>query len=102
MWCALKGQKVLETLGNYKSPNGHDDLTVNSVVKAWKTQITAPGVHPEQGGDNESAIYLNLAKDNLLRWLEGNTGPGPHDDGDPRRPSGVPRKPKPRGGSTAV
>lgn len=81
-----------------------DSLTLDSVLKAWKQQITAPGVHPEQGGDIESAIYINTAKDTLVRWLEGNPGPGqgPRDDSDPRQPSGVPRKPKPEGGSTAV
>ena len=81
-----------------------DKLTLESVLTAWKKQIIAPGVSPEQGGDGESAIYINTAKDSLVRWLEGNPGPGqePRDDGDPRQPSGVRRNPKPEGGSTAV
>ncbi len=72
-----------------------DDLTVDSVLTAWKKQIAAPGVHPEQGGDNEAAIYLNTAKDTLIRWLEGDPGGNEPDNDDPRYPTGKPRKPKP-------
>lgn len=77
-----------------------DCLTLDSVLKAWKQQITAPGVHPEQGGDIESAIYINTAKDTLVRWLEGTPGGGgPVGGNDPKQPSGLPRKPNPDGGS---
>ncbi len=47
-----------------------DELTVKIVIEAWKAQITAPGVHPDQGGDTETAVYLNLAKDSLLKYIE--------------------------------
>jgi hypothetical protein len=46
-----------------------EEMTIESVTDAWKRQITSPGVHPDQGGDTESAIYLNTAKDTVLRWL---------------------------------
>ncbi|MDZ4832619.1 MAG: hypothetical protein SGJ27_02340 [Candidatus Melainabacteria bacterium] len=48
-----------------------EDLTKELVNKEWKRQITS--VHPDlEGGDTESSIYLNTAKDTLLRWLEQN------------------------------
>lgn len=47
-----------------------DELTVKIVIEAWKAQITAPGVHPDQGGDTETAVYLNLAKDSLIKYIE--------------------------------
>lgn len=46
------------------------NLTIDSVVEAWKIQISAPGVHPGQGGDNETAISLNVAKDIIVQWLQ--------------------------------
>lgn len=60
-----------------------DSLTLDSVLKAWKQQITAPDVHPEQGGYTESAIYINTAKDTLFRWLEGYPGGVAPDDEEP-------------------
>lgn len=49
-----------------------DELTKDLVTKEWKKQITS--VHPDlQGGDTESSIALNTAKDTLLRWLDKNT-----------------------------
>lgn len=49
-----------------------EDLTKELVNKEWKRQITS--VHPDlKGGDTESSIYLNTAKDTLLRWLDQNT-----------------------------
>lgn len=48
-----------------------EDLTKELVTKEWKKQITQ--IHPDlQGGDTESSIYLNTAKDTLLRWLDQN------------------------------
>jgi hypothetical protein len=47
-----------------------EDIAVAVVLDAWKKQIAAPGVHPDLGGDTESAIYLNTAKDTLVRWIE--------------------------------
>lgn len=49
-----------------------EEITKELVNKEWKKQITA--VHPDlAGGDTESSIYLNTAKDTLLRWLDQNT-----------------------------
>lgn len=47
-----------------------EDLTVKNVIDAWKAQITAPGVHPDQGGDHETALYLNIAKETLVKYVE--------------------------------
>jgi hypothetical protein len=47
-----------------------EDLTVKNVIDAWKAQITAPGVHPDQGGDHETALYLNIAKETLVKYIE--------------------------------
>jgi hypothetical protein len=47
-----------------------EDLTVALVHESWKREITKPGTHPDHGGDTEMAMYLNTAKDVLLRWLE--------------------------------
>lgn len=48
-----------------------EDLTKESVNREWKKQITS--VHPDLGGDTDSAVFLNTAKDTLLRWLDQNT-----------------------------
>ncbi len=47
-----------------------DNITYENVQDAWKKAIAAPGVHPDQGGDTELAVYLNTAKDVLMRWLD--------------------------------
>lgn len=48
-----------------------EDVTSKSaVLEAWKHEMAKPGVHPDTGGDTEMAIYLNTAKDTLIRWLE--------------------------------
>ncbi len=47
-----------------------DNITYEVVQDAWKKAIAAPGVHPDQGGDTELAVYLNTAKDVLMRWLD--------------------------------
>lgn len=79
-----------------------ESLTLDSVLKAWKQQITAPGVHPEQGGDKESAIFINTAKDTLVRWLGGYSGDSAAGGEDPRQPSGGPRGSQPEGGSNVI
>ncbi len=45
-----------------------EEITMETVHKAWKTEMTRE--HPDKGGDNEIAVYLNTAKDTLYRWLE--------------------------------
>jgi hypothetical protein len=45
-----------------------EDMTIKEVNDKWKAQM-AGGAHPDQGGDTESAIYLNTAKDTLVKWL---------------------------------
>ena len=47
-----------------------DNIVYEVVQDAWKKAIAAPGVHPDQGGDTEMAVYLNTAKDVLMRWLD--------------------------------
>jgi hypothetical protein len=49
-----------------------EELTEHAIREAWKKQITQ--VHPDlEGGDHESAIYLNSAKEQLLKWLSDST-----------------------------
>jgi hypothetical protein len=45
-----------------------EEITLETVHKAWKSEMTRE--HPDKGGDNEIAVYLNTAKDTLYRWLE--------------------------------
>ncbi len=47
-----------------------EELSRQAINDAWKREITRPGTHPDQGGDSEIAVYLNTAKDVLLRWWE--------------------------------
>jgi hypothetical protein len=47
-----------------------EEATQRSVIDAWKKQIASPGVHPDLGGDTEAAVFLNTAKDTLVRWLD--------------------------------
>lgn len=72
-----------------------EELTVKVVVDAWKREMSQPGVHPDTGGDTETAIYLNNAKVELVKWIEAQTpklgkkfgsqqgGPKPHEPGKP-------------------
>lgn len=51
-----------------------EDVTTRQVVtEAWKKEMSKPGVHPDTGGDTEMAIYLNTAKDALMRWVDDQT-----------------------------
>lgn len=50
-----------------------EEVTRATVMEAWKHEMAKPGVHPDTGGDTEMAIYLNTAKDTLLRWIENQT-----------------------------
>ena len=81
-------------------------LSIESVNQAWKEQMSAPGVHPDLGGDQEAAIFLYTAKDTLLKWIEGQPGFGfGGDSGDgrgPYQPSGVPNKPLLSAGSADI
>ncbi len=47
-----------------------EELTRPIVTEAWKKEMAKPGVHPDTGGDTEMAIYLNTAKDTLMRWVD--------------------------------
>ncbi len=71
-----------------------EELTVKLVVDAWKREMSQPGVHPDTGGDTETAIYLNNAKVELVKWIEaqtpklgkkfgGQTGAKPQESGKP-------------------
>ncbi|HEY9867767.1 MAG TPA: hypothetical protein V6D08_01050 [Candidatus Obscuribacterales bacterium] len=47
-----------------------EELTRETVHKAWKKEMANPGTHPDVGGDTEIAVYINTAKDTLMRWLD--------------------------------
>lgn len=47
-----------------------DNITYQGVQEAWKKSMAAPGTHPDQGGDAEVAVFLNTAKDVLMRFLD--------------------------------
>ncbi len=47
-----------------------ENLTKESISDAWKKAISAPGVHPDQGGDPEIATAINLAKPTLLKFMD--------------------------------
>jgi hypothetical protein len=53
--------------------NPEDVTTRQIVTEAWKKEMSKPGVHPDTGGDTEMAIYLNTAKDALMRWVDDQT-----------------------------
>jgi hypothetical protein len=66
-----------------------DELTIDAVEQAWKTQLSSPGVH------SDLAREMTKAKDTFVKWIEENPTPGtdPH---DPHHPSPVPRRPLPQ------
>ena len=45
-------------------------FTAADVHRAWRKQISSPDVHPDLGGELETAILLNTAKDSLTKWLD--------------------------------
>lgn len=47
-----------------------EELSRQAVLDAWKREFSKPGVHPDTGGDTEMAMYLNNAKDTLVRYLD--------------------------------
>ena len=47
-----------------------EEISYETVQDVWKKAIALPGVHPDQGGDTELAVYLNTAKDTLMHWLD--------------------------------
>ena len=47
-----------------------ETMTKETISDAWKKAITAPGVHPDQGGDTEIATSINLAKATLLKFMD--------------------------------
>ena len=47
-----------------------DDLTPNTVHKAWRSQMSLQTVHPDLGGEAESAVLVNKAKAQLDAWFE--------------------------------
>lgn len=69
-----------------------EEATTRSVIEAWKKQIASPGVHPDLGGDTEAAVYLNTAKDQLVRWLDQQAPKLGKKFGQPHKPE--PPKPK--------
>ncbi|CAN5393335.1 hypothetical protein BH10CYA1_BH10CYA1_47610 [soil metagenome] len=47
-----------------------DDLTPSTVHKAWRSQMSLQTVHPDLGGEAESAVLVNRAKAQLDAWFE--------------------------------
>lgn len=47
-----------------------DDLTPTTVHKAWRSQMSLQTVHPDLGGEAESAVLVNKAKAQLDAWFE--------------------------------
>lgn len=47
-----------------------ETLTRESIHAAWRRQICMPEHHPDLGGNAEKAILLNLAKDQMTKWLD--------------------------------
>lgn len=47
-----------------------DDLTPNTVHKAWRSQMALQTVHPDLGGEAEAAVLVNRAKAQLDAWFE--------------------------------
>jgi hypothetical protein len=47
-----------------------DDLTPTTVHKAWRSQMSLQTVHPDLGGEAESAVLVNRAKAQLDAWFE--------------------------------
>lgn len=47
-----------------------DDITPNTVHKAWRKQMSLQTVHPDLGGEAEAAVLVNKAKAQLDAWFE--------------------------------
>jgi hypothetical protein len=45
-------------------------LTAEDIHRAWRKAISSPDAHPDLGGQVETAILLNIAKDSLTKWLD--------------------------------
>jgi hypothetical protein len=45
-------------------------LTAEDIHRAWRKAISSPDAHPDLGGEVETAILLNTAKDSLTKWLD--------------------------------
>jgi len=65
-----------------------EELTIRLVEQAWQRQVESAG------SATETERALTLARDTLIKWLRGGE--------DNHQPSGVPRKPLPSSGSSAV
>jgi hypothetical protein len=46
------------------------ELTVDAINRAWKSQMLQSSAHPDLGGNAEEAIILNQAKEALLEFVE--------------------------------
>ena len=46
------------------------NITKETVMAAWKKELTQGSLHPDLGGDTDSAKFLNTAKDALLQYIE--------------------------------
>jgi hypothetical protein len=48
--------------------NAHE-LTIDSIERAWKTQLSSPGVH------SDLAREMTVAKETIVKWIEENPRP---------------------------
>jgi hypothetical protein len=46
-----------------------DEITIDSVERAWKTQLSSPGVHADL------ACEMTEAKNTIVKWIEENPRP---------------------------
>jgi len=47
------------------------ELSMQSLQQAWAKRVSTDGVHTESGGDDDSLLELNQAREALLKYLSG-------------------------------
>lgn len=47
------------------------ELSMQLLQQAWAKRISTDGVHTETGGDADSLLELNIAREALLKYLSG-------------------------------
>jgi len=75
-----------------------EHLSTSAIVDAWEKQITLKRLFDSISGGDQT--YLNSAKEILIGWIQENPHHGT--DGNPDKPSGVPRRPRPDTGSSTI
>jgi hypothetical protein len=79
-------------------------VSIASVERAWADKMAR--LDSARGENLEAMTSLNSAKHFLIRWINDNPSPNidwsQGDSDDPNQPSGVPRRPLPSAGSSAI